>query len=651
MAGRREEKDSFILKLEGVIEQHFEDPEFSLKRLCKEMNLSRSQLHRKTKAATGMSTTHFVRKFRLQKAAVLLRTTDLNISEIAYQTGINSPQNFSKYFQETFGLSPTDYRKSLSENKEKEVATAGPEEAVSLSKNKKLPLKILLGIGGLLVAGLLLYGLSKEQQSLSGGPVSEAATTSLAVIPFKNYSAGNDLFLAEGIVEDILTHLAAFEKLWVMSRTSTEKYRDTELSVPEIAAETGVRYILEGSVRQQDGQVRITVQLIDGKTDKHVWAGNYDRENEDILDLQSKVALDIARVLNQKISPSKAEQIQYTGTARVEAYRAVLRGRYLLRNRVRAEIELAIGHFDRAIAIDKGYSEAYASKAEAFHLLNNNYSDEAEAKSNAQQAEKYALLAIEQQADNAKAYAILGNVYREQFRFREAISSYEIALQHQPNDALINYWYALQLRSIGNLPKALDYHQKAADLDPLHPVISAGYIYSAIMTGDYQLANRILQEDTLAFPQSFLHYFVAGFNQMEQGQYAEAVRYYEKSLSINPDWSLVKNKLAICRGKMGDRAAVDVYLGNMDPSAYRDCLYRAALHFYLGSVDAAITYLKKAAAAGVFLNDFLADPNMAVYKTHPEIQALLEQFDLAEYADTFDNSSKPITTVAKELQQ
>ncbi len=650
MAGRREEKDSFILKLEEVIEQHFEDPEFSLKRLCKEMNLSRSQLHRKTKAATGMSTTHFVRKYRLQKAAILLRNTDQNISEIAYQTGINSPQNFSKYFQETFGLSPTDYRKSLTDNKEKEEAAA-PKEVVPFSKNRKLQLMILVSVGGLLVAGLVLYSLSKGQQPLRVGPVSEAATTSLAVIPFKNYSTGNDLFLAEGIVEDILTHLAAFEDLWVMSRTSTEKYRDTELSVPEIAAETGVRYILEGSVRQQDGQVRVTVQLIEGKTDKHIWAGNYDRDHGDILDLQSEIALDIARVLNQKISPSKAEQIQHTGTARVDAYRAVLRGRYLLRNRVRAEIELAIGHFDRAIAIDADYSEAYASKAEAFHLLNNNYSDEAEAKSNAQQSEKYALLAIEKQADNAKAYAILGNVYREQFRFREAISSYEIALQHQPNDALINYWYALQLRSIGNLPKALDYHQKAADLDPLHPVVSAGFIYSAIMAGDYQLANRILQEDTLAFPRSFLHYFVAGYNQMEQGQYAAAVRYYEKSLSINPDWSLVKNKLAICRGKMGDRAAVDAYLSKMDPSAYGDCLYRAALHFYLGSVDTAITYLKKAAAAEVFLNDFLADPNMAVYKAHPEIQLLLEQFDLSEYADTFDYSSKPITTVTKELQQ
>lgn len=651
MAGVPEEKDSFILKLEEVIEEHFEDSEFSLNRLCKEMGLSRSQLHRRTKAVTGMSTTHFVRKFRLQKAVELLKTTDLNISEIAYQTGINSPQNFSKYFQKEFGLSPTEYRKSLSDPKEEKELPASIAEAVPFLKNKKLQLAILGVVGLLIIIALIFYSVSSNQPPLSVGKVNGRSATSLAVIPFKNYSPEKDLFLAEGIVEDILTHLAAFEDLWVMSRTSTEKYRDTELSVPEIAAEIGAVYIVEGSVRQQDGQIRVTVQLIEGKTDKHIWAKNYDRWNGDILDLQSEVALDIAKVLDRKISPSKAERIQQTGTSDVAAYRAVLRGRYLLRNRVRAEIELAISHFDRAIAIDEAYSEAYASKAEAYHLLNNNYSDEAEAKRNSQKAEEYALLAIEKQADNAKAYAILGNVYREQFRFEEAIKSYEIALQHQPNDALINYWYALQLRSIGDLPRALIFHQKAADLDPLHPVISAGYIYTAIMAGDFQLANQILQEDTLLFPQSFLHYFVAGYNKMEQGQYAEANRYYERSLSINPDWPLAENKLAICKGKMGDQAAVTAYLSRMDPEQFRDCLYIAALNFYLGDVDTAIVYLKKAAMAKAFLNDFLGDPNLYIYKDHPEIQALLEQFGLATYAISFNNSSEPITTVKNDLQQ
>ncbi|MBX2877440.1 MAG: helix-turn-helix domain-containing protein [Saprospiraceae bacterium] len=239
------QQNSFILELENIIERNLDNANFSIDLLCAELNLSRSQLHRKIKAATGLATTHFIRKVKLRKAALLLKTTELNISEIAYAVGIGSPQNFSKYFLEEYGSSPTNYRKSSS------PAASDSIETRDTKRFKFRPL-VIVAFLVLMILSAFVFGNQQSNLSTKTSAVDATQVQSIAVIPFKTFNKEQDLFLAEGIAEDILTHLASFKDLWIISRTSTEKFKNTELSIPQIAAEIGAKYILEGSVRRRD---------------------------------------------------------------------------------------------------------------------------------------------------------------------------------------------------------------------------------------------------------------------------------------------------------------------------------------------------------------------------------------------------------------
>ena len=138
---------------------------------------------------------------------------------------------------------------------------------------------------------------------------------SVIVIPFKNLSDdNNNQYFVDGITEDILNHLTKISDLKVLSRTSTEQFRESSLSSPEIAKQMNVNYILEGSIRRQGDNVRISVQLIDAKNDRHVWSENYDRQMADVFAIQSDIAKKVAGELQAMLSPQELSQIekQYT---------------------------------------------------------------------------------------------------------------------------------------------------------------------------------------------------------------------------------------------------------------------------------------------------------------------------------------------------
>ncbi len=147
------------------------------------------------------------------------------------------------------------------------------------------------------------------------------------MLPFKNLSSEEDSrYFADGIMEDILNHLFRIGDLRVISRTTAERFRDSKLSTVEIAKSIGVNYILEGSVRKQDDLVRITVQLIDGKRDRHLWSENYDRKLTDIFYIQSEIAENIARELKAVITPLEKTLIEKVPTENMEAYNYYLIG-------------------------------------------------------------------------------------------------------------------------------------------------------------------------------------------------------------------------------------------------------------------------------------------------------------------------------------
>ena len=190
----------------------------------------------------------------------------------------------------------------------------------------------------------------------------------IAVLPFRNRSAREeDAFFAEGVHDDLLTQLSKVAAFKVISRTSMMRYADSTLSIPQIAAELGAAVVLEGAVQRAGDQVRVNVQLIDGASDVHIWAENYDRAltTETIFAIQADIAQAVADAMQVALSPEESSTLRAGSTQNLEAYEAYLRGTLWsgIGSMSTETAQQAIDSFDRAIELDPNFAEAYALKA------------------------------------------------------------------------------------------------------------------------------------------------------------------------------------------------------------------------------------------------------------------------------------------------
>jgi adenylate cyclase len=234
----------------------------------------------------------------------------------------------------------------------------------------------------LIVAVVLIWFLYPKQT-----PIIEAEPDrSIAVLPFDDMSPNKDQeYFSNGMTEEILLHLYKIGDLEVTSRTSSEKYDDTDKLIGEIATELGVKYILEGSVRKVGDRVRITAQLIDAFNDKHLWAESYDEELKDVFKIQSNIAKNIAKSLKAEISPELKERIERIPTKNLEAYNLYLKARYNMSARVADFGESTQILLEKAITLDPEFADAYAELA-WYWLSKGGYGGDVESKIVAEKA-------------------------------------------------------------------------------------------------------------------------------------------------------------------------------------------------------------------------------------------------------------------------
>lgn len=295
-------------------------------------------------------------------------------------------------------------------------------------------------------------------------PASRRAVDTIAVLPFDNLSPDEqNQYFADGMTEDILTHLSKIEALRVTARTSVMPYQQTDKTIPQIADELGVRYILEGSVRRAGKQVRITAQLIDARVNEHIWAENYDRRLEDIFAVQSNIAKAIAGELEAELAPGVEERIEGAPTEDFIAYELFLRGREYVRRRTREGNEKGIALLRRAIERDPDFALARAALAKAYAIdvftfaANARWADTAAA-----EAERAVVLA----PDLAAAHTALGMARMGVDRYAEAVASFERALELNPNAWTAVNNLGIVYHRTGRTGRALRLWQRAAAGDP-----------------------------------------------------------------------------------------------------------------------------------------------------------------------------------------
>lgn len=627
-----------IERLDNFLDEHLDDSELSIELLCKELGISRSQLHRYIKEKTNLSVSLYIRKRRLEKAKSLLSTTTLRISEIADAVGINNPGNFSKYFVEEFNVSPTDFRKQFQENENLVDETLPTHHSVVSFENqatiatKPKPifrnLYVYVSVGIVAIAVGFFYVSSRPEKGkavFNDIDIQLITENSIAILPFKNLGSPQNSFFCDGVMEQIHGSLSLLENLKVISKSSSKFFKDTKKPIPQIASELHVKYLLEGSVLQIKEKIRITVELTNAAEDRSVWTRSYDGEAKEVFTFMSKVAKEVAGELNQKLSRGLADKIDKSPTKNLAAYNAYLQGQQLIQTRTKDKLEAGLAKFNQAIELDPEFASAYANRASAYFLMvASKYID---IQMGYKMAEQNALTAIRLDAENSLAYAVLAIIYQDQNKWDQARTTYQIALKYSPNDALINYWYSLMLRSLGDLDEAIRFSTKAVEFDPLSQVIFGGHTLNCILGGKLDLAQQNINEAKLLFGDTWNYHFVKSYYYISKEDYTTAFQSMNRAIELGPSIKILKHMAMFCKGKAGQTKDVNDYLKSLAevPENYGAFIM---LYASLGDKEQAMKYLQKMADAGSIPTDLKVMPTYKILRIDKRYEAVLQKFGL-----------------------
>lgn len=453
-------------------------------------------------------------------------------------------------------------RASSGVSSEDKIAQSGLSDLSALAAKTKtkfpsvrLPIFLAFAILTFCTVGFLFYRTSVASHTR------QPAIKSLAVLPLKNLAADSTQdYLADGMTEALIGRLSAIHNLRVISRTSVMRFKDSRLSLPDIAKTLGVDAIVEGSVIPEGGRIRVHVQLIRAATDEHFWSEAYDRDLRDVLALESDVAQSVAQKVEVTVTGEEHSRLVAAHNVSPEVYESYLRGRFGKAN-TRAEIEQSIAYYQQAIDRDATFAPAYLGLAAAYERLGGAFVGvpPSEVRPKVTSAVQKAL---ELDPELAEAHALLAEVYQRRWQWIDAEAEYKRALNLNPNDSAAHLGYASWLMCQGRMDEALVWSRRARELDPLGVTgVTTGLIL--FFARRYDEAVRELRSVLAVHPDHAAGLWLLGFALIENHQPEEAILLLQKAASGSGQSPGVIGGLVRAYAEAGHRAAAVRWLNEL----------------------------------------------------------------------------------------
>lgn len=413
---------------------------------------------------------------------------------------------------------------SEGENSPLEPLEKVPANTPPVRKKWLTVLLLLSGTAVLILAGAIYFRIPKPPAPIAHSRVM------LAVLPFQNLSNSPDQeYFSDGLTEETITDLGELspDGLGVIARTSAMAYKHANKTISQIGTELGVDYILEGSVRRQQGRVRISAQLIRVKDQTHLWARSYDRDLKDLIEVEDDLGKAITEQVQANINSERETELSRSRTSDPEAYDLYLKGRYYWNQRTRESIAESIRYFQQAALKDPNSALAYSGLASAYDI--SNILGAETASESLPKAKEAAMKAIQLDPFLAEAHAALGmEKSHYDYDFPAAREEFRKAIRLNPNSAYAHLFYSnCYLLPTGHESEAIAENQKALELDPLSMPINNFMAVTYMFVGDYEKSYQQFQRTIEMNPNFALaHDYLAGLL-FFTGKFPEAIKEHE----------------------------------------------------------------------------------------------------------------------------
>lgn len=456
---------------------------------------------------------------------------------------------------------------------------------------------------------------------------------SVAVLPFVNMSADADNeYFCDGLAEELMNALAKIDDLKVAARTAAFSFRGKNVPMAEIGRTLNVNSILEGSVRKSGSRVRITVQLINASDGFHLWSERYDRDMQDIFEIQDEITLAVVDALKVKLLGEEKTAVLRRYTENTEAYQLYLRGKFFWNKRTAYDLRQAADFFNQAIEKDPNYGLAFSGLAETYVLFGSH--DVAPADDSMPLAKAAALRALEIDDSLAEAHSALGyylTLY--EFDLDRSEKEFRRAIELKPNYATAHQWFAANLTVVKRFEESIAELRLAEELDPLSPDIGTDLGATFVFARKYDEAIAQFKRTLVRDPNFSRAYSYLGWAYGSKGMYAEAIAQARTALELNNSF-FIKGYLALWLARSGEREEALKILAELEKAAsegYVRPSTLAVVYIGIGDKEKALNELEKEVSSRSFNAIYLAVlPDVDDLRTEPRFRAMLKQMNLPE---------------------